>query len=56
MSAPAAKTVTRTPFKKWCDENVGLLFLDSLDHGFVVFKLYPFATSLILQLYGYELL
>lgn len=24
MSAPAAKTVTRTPFKKWCDENVGL--------------------------------
>ena len=46
MSAPAAKTVTRTPFKKWCDENVGLLFLIPWIIGFVVFKLYPFATSL----------
>ena len=27
MSAPAAKTAVRTPFKRWCDENVGLLFL-----------------------------
>ena len=46
MSASAAKTVTRTPFKKWCDENVGLLFLIPWIIGFVVFKLYPFATSL----------
>ena len=37
MSAPAAKTVTRTPFKKWCDENVGLLFLIPWIIGFVVF-------------------
>ena len=33
-------------FKKWCDENVGLLFLIPWIIGFVVFKLYPFATSL----------
>ena len=38
MSAPAAKTVTRTPFKKWCDENVGLLFLIPWIIGFVVFS------------------
>lgn len=56
MSAPAAKTVTRTPFKKWCDENVGLLFLIPWIIGFVVFKLYPFANFPVLQLYGYELL
>lgn len=31
MSAPAAKTVTRTPFKKWCDENVGLLMFCVFD-------------------------
>ena len=55
MSAPAAKTVTRTPFKKWCDENVGLLFLIPWIIGFVVFKLYPFATSLFYSFTDYEL-
>ena len=27
MSSAAPKTVQRTPFKRWCDENTGLFFL-----------------------------
>ena len=27
MSSSAPKTVQRTPFKRWCDENTGLFFL-----------------------------
>lgn len=46
MSATTTKPVTRTPFKKWCDENTGLLFLIPWIFGFLVFKAYPFASSL----------
>lgn len=47
MSAPAkTQPVVRTPFKKWCDANVGLLFLIPWIIGFLVFKAYPFASSL----------
>ena len=47
MSAPAkSQPVTRTPFKRWCDENTGLFFLIPWIIGFLVFKAYPFASSL----------
>lgn len=45
-SATATKASGRTPFKKWCDENVGLFFLIPWIIGFLVFKVYPFASSL----------
>lgn len=47
MSTAAAKTVGRTPFKKWCDENTGLFFLIPWILGFLIFKAYPFASSLV---------
>ena len=47
MSTTAAKTVGRTPFKKWCDENTGLFFLIPWILGFLIFKAYPFASSLV---------
>ena len=47
MSTTAAKTVVRTPFKKWCDENTGLFFLIPWILGFLIFKAYPFASSLV---------
>ena len=37
MSTTAAKTVGRTPFKKWCDENTGLFFLIPWILGFLIF-------------------
>ena len=46
MSAPATKTYRRTPFKRWCDENTGLFFLIPWILGFLIFKAYPFASSL----------
>ena len=47
MSAANATIASgRTPFKKWCDENVGLFFLIPWIIGFLVFKVYPFASSL----------
>ena len=45
-AATATKASGRTPFKKWCDENVGLFFLIPWIIGFLVFKVYPFASSL----------
>ena len=45
-AANATKASGRTPFKKWCDENVGLFFLIPWIIGFLVFKVYPFASSL----------
>ena len=45
-AATATKASGRTPFKKWCDENVGLFFLSPWIIGFLVFKVYPFASSL----------
>ena len=49
MSAAAAKQqpVTRSPFKKWCDNNTGLFFLIPWIIGFLVFKVYPFTSSLV---------
>lgn len=41
------KTVQRTPFKRWCDENTGLFFLIPWILGFLIFKAYPFASSLV---------
>lgn len=45
-AATATKASGRTPFKRWCDENVGLFFLIPWMIGFLVFKVYPFASSL----------
>lgn len=45
-AATATKTSGRTPFKKWCDENTGLFFLIPWIAGFLIFKVYPFASSL----------
>lgn len=45
-AATTAKSVGRTPFKKWCDANTGLFFLIPWIIGFLVFKVYPFASSL----------
>ena len=45
MSSAAPKTVQRTPFKRWCDENTGLFFLIPWILGFLIFKAYPFASS-----------
>ena len=45
-AATATKASGRTPFKKWCDENVGLFFLIPWIIGFLVFKVYPFESSL----------
>ena len=45
-AATATKASGRTPFKKWCDENVGLFFLIPWIIGFLVYKVYPFASSL----------
>ncbi len=36
----------RTPFKRWYDNNTGLVFLLPWIIGFLVFKAYPFASSL----------
>ena len=47
MSSAAPKTVQRTPFKRWCDENTGLFFLIPWSLGFLIFKAYPFASSLV---------
>ena len=47
MSSAAPKTVQRTPFKRWCDENTGLFFLIPWILGFLIFKAYPFASSLV---------
>lgn len=44
--ATAVKPKGRTPFKKWCDNNTGLFFLIPWIIGFLVFKAYPFASSL----------
>ncbi len=38
MSSAAPKTVQRTPFKRWCDENTGLFLPDSLDPRFSDFQ------------------
>lgn len=46
MSSQAKKGEVRTPFKRWCDENTGLIFLIPWIVGFLVFKAYPFASSL----------
>ncbi|MDD6320858.1 MAG: sugar ABC transporter permease [Oscillospiraceae bacterium] len=46
MSATATKPVTRSAFKKWCDANTGLFFLIPWILGFLIFKAYPFASSL----------
>lgn len=46
-AATASKPVTRTPFKKWCDANTGLFFLIPWIIGFLVFKVYPFGSSLV---------
>ena len=43
----APKTTQRTPFKRWCDENTGLFFLIPWILGFLIFKAYPFANSLV---------
>lgn len=43
----APKTTQRTPFKRWCDENTGLFFLIPWILGFLIFKAYPFASSLV---------
>ena len=37
MSSAAPKTVQRTPFKRWCDENTGLFFLIPWILGFLIF-------------------
>ena len=47
MSSAAPKTVQHTPFKRWCDENTGLFFLIPWILGFLIFKAYPFASSLV---------
>lgn len=47
MSSAAPKTLQRTPFKRWCDENTGLFFLIPWILGFLIFKAYPFASSLV---------
>ena len=47
MSSAAPKTVQRTPFKRWCYENTGLFFLIPWILGFLIFKAYPFASSLV---------
>ncbi len=41
------QTTQRTPFKRWCDENTGLFFLIPWILGFLIFKAYPFASSLV---------
>lgn len=46
-AATASKPVTRSPFKKWCDANTGLFFLIPWIIGFLVFKVYPFGSSLV---------
>ena len=46
-AATTTKPVGRSPFKKWCDENTGLFFLIPWIIGFLVFKVYPFASSLV---------
>lgn len=47
MSTTATnQPVVRSPLKKWCDQNVGLFFLIPWIIGFLVFKAYPFASSL----------
>ena len=43
----APKATQRTPFKRWCDENTGLFFLIPWILGFLIFKAYPFASSLV---------
>ena len=45
MSTASVKT-GRSPLKKWCDENTGLFFLIPWILGFLIFKAYPFASSL----------
>ena len=47
MSYAAPNTVQRTTFKLWCDENTGLFFLIPWILGFLIFKAYPFASSLV---------
>ena len=39
MSSAAPKTVQRTPFKRWCDENTGLFFLIPWILGFLILRL-----------------
>lgn len=39
MSSAAPKTVQRTPFKRWCDENTGLFFLIPWILGFLISRL-----------------
>ena len=45
MSTASVKT-GRSPLKKWCDDNTGLFFLIPWILGFLIFKAYPFASSL----------
>ena len=45
MSTASAAT-GRSPLKRWCDENTGLFFLIPWILGFLIFKAYPFASSL----------
>lgn len=51
------KDVVKTPFswKKFCKQNVGFLFILPWLIGFMVFKLYPFATSLYYSFTDYHL-
>ena len=51
------KDVVKTPFswKKFCKQNVGFLFILPWLIGFLVFKLYPFATSLYYSFTDYHL-
>lgn len=46
MNSKTNRADGRTPFKRWCDENMGLIFLIPWIVGFMVFKAYPFASSL----------
>ncbi len=47
MSSAAPKTVQRTPFKRWCDENTGLFLSDPLDHRFSRFQGLSVRQSLV---------
>lgn len=46
MNSVTKRNDGRTPLKRWYDNNTGLIFLIPWIVGFLVFKAYPFASSL----------
>ena len=46
---------TKKGFKKWISENLGLVFILPWFIGFLIFKVYPFGSSLFYSFTDYHL-